>query len=145
MVIAPDKFKGSLTAAQAARAIARGLQRMTPGIRTIEVPVADGGDGTLEAFLAQGHLVHRIVVTGPDDDLQSSFIAAKDGTAIIETDRTSGLAMKGGPSTAVQLSSGSWRRCCLLTIPLSSRRRSENQRLRRRADFGTVLPGRPGR
>ena len=88
---APDKFKGSLTASQVARAIAHGLHGARPGIRTVELPVADGGDGTLDAFLASGYFAHQITVTGPDNDLQLSAIALKDGTAVIETALTSGL------------------------------------------------------
>jgi glycerate kinase len=95
VLIAPDKFKGSLTAPEVARGIAKGLQKAGPGIHTIELPVADGGDGTLDAFLANGYTAREIMVTGPDNDLQRSAIAIKDGTAVIETALTSGLAMRG--------------------------------------------------
>ncbi|MDT0196699.1 glycerate kinase [Arthrobacter sp. AB6] len=95
VIIAPDKFKGSLTASEVARGIANGLRKSMPGIHTIELPVADGGDGTLDAFLANGYTSREIMVTGPDNDLQRSAIAIKDGTAVIETALTSGLAMRG--------------------------------------------------
>ncbi len=95
VLIAPDKFKGSLTASEVARSIAKGLHTSFPGIHTTELPVADGGDGTLDAFLANGYTRAEIKVTGPDNDLQNSAIAVKDGTAIIETALTSGLAMRG--------------------------------------------------
>ncbi|MBT2549671.1 glycerate kinase [Arthrobacter sp. ISL-65] len=95
VLIAPDKFKGSLTASQVARAIAHGLRKEQPGLNVIELPVADGGDGTLDAFLASGYVAHPISVTGPDNDLQPSTLALKDGTAVIETALTSGLAMRG--------------------------------------------------
>jgi len=49
VVIAPDKFKGTLTAAQVAAHVAAGLERACPGLRTVQVPVADGGDGTVDA------------------------------------------------------------------------------------------------
>jgi len=54
ILIAPGAFKHSLTAAQASAAIARGLEQA--GIETplVQLPIADGGNGTLEAFLAQG-------------------------------------------------------------------------------------------
>ena len=52
VVVAPDKFKGSLTAAQVAERVAAGLARAVPGVEVVQVPVADGGDGTLEAALA---------------------------------------------------------------------------------------------
>ena len=50
IVIAPDSFKGSLDAARAARAIAQGIHIAAPDILTAEVPVADGGEGTLDAL-----------------------------------------------------------------------------------------------
>lgn len=108
VVIAPDKFKGSLSAAQVATAIARGLRRGNPGIRIIEMPVADGGDGTLDAFLARGYKPHNITVTGPDNDPQPSVIALRHGTAIIETALTSGLAMRKSlsPSSLTATSKG---------------------------------------
>ena len=52
VVIAPDKFKGSLTAAEAAHAISVGLKRGDPTLTTVQCPVADGGDGTLGTVLA---------------------------------------------------------------------------------------------
>src|SRR5690242_11580059 len=54
VVIAPDKFKGSLTAAQASAAISTGLKRADPTLTTVVCPVADGGDGTLDTVLAAG-------------------------------------------------------------------------------------------
>lgn len=60
-----------------------------------EVPVADGGDGTLEAFLAAGFVRRDVTVTGPDNDPQPSAIALKGETAVVETALTSGLAMRG--------------------------------------------------
>jgi glycerate kinase len=52
VVIAPDKFKGSLTAAEAAHAISVGLNRGDPTLTTVQCPVVDGGDGTLGTVLA---------------------------------------------------------------------------------------------
>ena len=54
VVLAPDKFKGTLTAAQAAAHLAAGLERARPGLRVIRLPVADGGDGTVDAAMAAG-------------------------------------------------------------------------------------------
>jgi glycerate kinase len=55
VVVAPDKFKGTLTAAQVAAYVAAGLGRASPGVKTVEVPVADGGDGTVDAAEAAGY------------------------------------------------------------------------------------------
>lgn len=59
IVVAPDKFKGSLTAVEAARAIARGLARGCPGAEIVQLPVADGGDGTVDAAVAAAPNVAR--------------------------------------------------------------------------------------
>ena len=53
VVVSPNSFKGSLSATQAASAIARGVREVFPDAEIVEIPVADGGDGTVEA-LAQG-------------------------------------------------------------------------------------------
>ncbi|MCJ7832684.1 MAG: glycerate kinase, partial [Actinobacteria bacterium] len=63
VLIAPDKFKGTLTAAQAARAIAAGWRRERPDDELLELPMADGGEGTLEAMVdALGGETHRVRV-----------------------------------------------------------------------------------
>ena len=54
IVIAPDKFKGSLPAAEVAAAIAAGLRAEWPEAKLVTVPVADGGDGTVDAAVAAG-------------------------------------------------------------------------------------------
>jgi glycerate kinase len=93
-VVAPDKFKGSLTAREAAAAIARGLHAGAPGAFDVAlVPMADGGEGTVDAFLDGG--AERVVaqVRGPlGDPVEASF--ALDGTtAIVEMAAASGLEL----------------------------------------------------
>ena len=65
VVVAPDKFKGSLTAEQVAAAVAAGIHGVLPGLDVRQVPVADGGDGTVSAALVAGF--HRVDVraSGP--------------------------------------------------------------------------------
>src|SRR5260370_7010779 len=65
VVIAPDKFKGTLTAAQVAAHVATGLDRARPGLKTVQLPVADGGDGTVDAAEAAGYPPVEIGVPGP--------------------------------------------------------------------------------
>ena len=65
VVVAPDKFKGTLTAAQVAAHVAAGLGRASPGVKTVEVPVADGGDGTVDAAEAAGYRRVEMGVRGP--------------------------------------------------------------------------------
>jgi glycerate kinase len=54
IVVAPDKFKGSLPATQVAAAIAAGLRAGRPGAELVTIPVADGGEGTVDAAVAAG-------------------------------------------------------------------------------------------
>jgi glycerate 2-kinase len=65
IVIAPDKFKGSLTAAQVAAAIAAGLRAELPAVELVTIPVADGGDGTVDAAVAAGFERVPVTVDGP--------------------------------------------------------------------------------
>jgi len=66
IIIAPDSFKGSLTAAQAAEAMVAGVRRARPDAEIILIPLADGGEGTVEALvLATGGRREALQVTGP--------------------------------------------------------------------------------
>ncbi len=96
VVVAPDKFRGSLPAAQAARAIALGVVNALPGAVVDSVPMADGGEGTVDALVAAtgGHLLSA-EVTGPlGDPVRATFGMLGDGrTAVIEMAAASGLAL----------------------------------------------------
>ncbi len=96
IVIAPQGFKGSLTALEIARAIETGIKRAMPDAETVLVPVADGGDGTLQALVdSSGGRIVTSTVTGPLGRLvQAQWGAMGDGvTAVIEMARASGLAL----------------------------------------------------
>ena len=54
VLVAPDKFKGSLTAREVAARVAAGIADEAPDVEVVQIPVADGGDGTLDAALAAG-------------------------------------------------------------------------------------------
>ncbi|MBT2551132.1 glycerate kinase [Arthrobacter sp. ISL-65] len=97
ILIAPDKFKGSLTAVEAAAAIAEGALRVYPDAVTTQFPVADGGEGTLEAAVAAGYEERINAVVGPIlAPIGAAWAYRKDGsgatTAVIETAQASGLA-----------------------------------------------------
>jgi glycerate 2-kinase len=96
VVIAPDKFKSSLNAAEVAAALARGVRDVVPGAECLAVPMADGGDGTVEAFLASGASARTVRVAGPlGEPVEATY--ARDGeTAIVEMAAASGLALLGG-------------------------------------------------
>ncbi|MFI9028384.1 glycerate kinase [Streptomyces sp. NPDC053560] len=92
MLIAADKFKGSLTAVQVAEHVTAGLRRVVPGLSVAAVPVADGGDGTVAAALAAGFTRHEARVTGPvGEPVTATFALAADGTAVVEMAEASGL------------------------------------------------------
>ncbi|MEK3912367.1 glycerate kinase [Paenibacillus sp. FSL H7-0331] len=94
IIIAPDSFKGSISASNAAQAIERGIKRYMPHAQTILVPVADGGEGTLDCLIAAaGGVKLSATVTGP---LGAPVTAAygllePDQTAVIEMATASGL------------------------------------------------------
>ncbi|MCU1625682.1 MAG: glycerate kinase [Pseudonocardia sp.] len=96
VLVAPDKFKGSLTAPEVAAHLAAGLREA--GHRAVELPVADGGEGTLDAALAAGFRRRPVTVTGPTGKPVDAAIALRDGTAVVELAAASGLAqLPDGP------------------------------------------------
>ncbi|MBX6394296.1 MAG: glycerate kinase [Alicyclobacillaceae bacterium] len=96
IVIAPDSYKGCLSAAQVAAAMARAVRDVWPEADTDEIPMADGGEGTVEALVAAtgGRLVHR-QVTGPlGEPVHAAFgILGDNRTAVIEMAQASGLPL----------------------------------------------------
>ena len=96
VIVAPDKFKGSLSAPEAARAIGRGVSRAMPGARLDLVPMADGGEGTVEALVeATGGHYREATVTGPlGEPVVARYGRLGDGrTAVIEMAAASGLVL----------------------------------------------------
>jgi glycerate 2-kinase len=91
VVVAPDKFKGSATAQEVAAALTAGLLRAAPGLDVIQLPVADGGDGTVAAALAWGFEPVAVTAEGPVGDPVLTTFAVKDRTAIIELADVAGL------------------------------------------------------
>jgi glycerate kinase len=98
VLMAPDKFKGTLGAPEVAAVLAAGWRRARPGDQVLELPVADGGDGTLSTLVAAlGGEVRRAKVTGPlGDPVEAEYglVETSEGTeAIIEMARASGLEL----------------------------------------------------
>jgi glycerate kinase len=100
ILIAPDKFKGSLTAAQAAVAMAEGALAIYPDAEAVQAPIADGGEGTLEAAVAAGFEERIRAVTGPLIKPVGAAWALRGTTAVIETAQSSGLAALGSEPDA---------------------------------------------
>ena len=96
IVIAPQGFKAGISGLDAARAISRGVSAAIPGAETVLAPVADGGDGTLNALVdGTGGQVFTSRVTGPlGQPLEAQWGVMGDGqTAVIEMALASGLAL----------------------------------------------------
>ncbi|MBF4478972.1 glycerate kinase [Rhodococcus rhodochrous J3] len=98
VLIAPDKFKGSLTAAQVADHLATGLA--TAGIDTHLLPLADGGDGSVDAAVAAGFTPYPVTVAGATGLPHYGRIALRDATAVVEVAGICGLATLPGARTA---------------------------------------------
>ncbi|MET9480350.1 glycerate kinase [Streptomyces sp. NPDC006638] len=117
VLIAADKFKGSLTAVQVAERVTAGLHRIAPHVAVETMPVADGGDGTVAAAVAAGFERHEVRVSGPLGDELTAAFALRDGTAVVEMAEASGLAhLPGGvfaPLTASTYGSGELLRAAL--------------------------------
>ena len=96
IVIAPDSFKGSLSAAQVADAIEKGIKRVFKDCHITKVPMADGGEGTVQSLVdATGGKIIYKEVTGPlGDKVKAFFGVLGDGkTAVIEMAAASGLPL----------------------------------------------------
>lgn len=110
IVIASDKFKGTLTGAEVAAALHSGLARSIPQLDTVTVPVADGGEGTVDAALAAGFTQVTVAVTGPTGQPVDASYATNGDTAVVEMAAASGLdVLPGGrkePLTATSYGTG---------------------------------------
>jgi len=106
IVVAPDKFKGSLTAPEAAAAVERGLRRLWPAADIRACPMADGGDGTLDAILSRGGEQGERAVSGAGDAKVGAaygIVSAPEGrTAVIEIARIVGLVDPLATATTVE-------------------------------------------
>jgi glycerate kinase len=91
VLVAADKFKGSLTAVQVAERVTAGLRRVVPDLEVEALPVADGGDGTVAAAVAAGFERREVRVAGPLGDEVTAAFALRDGTAVVEMAEASGL------------------------------------------------------
>src|ERR671911_493230 len=91
VVVAPDKFEGSLSAGQAAAAIEAGLRRARPDAEVVRLPLGDGGAGTLEALVGWGFGRVRVTATGPTGEPVAAAIAVDGPRAFVEMAEASGL------------------------------------------------------
>jgi glycerate 2-kinase len=96
VVLAPDKFKGSLTAAEVAEALAAGMHYVLSGLETIMLPVADGGDGTVAAALSAGFAKIIVDAVGPTGEPVQAPYALDGDRAVVELAAVVGLSMLPG-------------------------------------------------
>ncbi|MFJ5699573.1 glycerate kinase [Arthrobacter sp. NPDC093139] len=104
IVIAPDKFKGSLSAPEVARHLEKGLTKQwtasaaSSALEVLRIPVADGGEGTLDAADGSGFTRRSAVVSGPTGQPLTAEFAVRGREAVIEMAAASGLAVLPGTS-----------------------------------------------
>lgn len=91
IVLALDKFKGSLPADQAVDALAAGILSASPGTHVVRMPIADGGDGTVDAAVRAGYTRHAIEVTGAMGQPTTAFIAQQGSRFVVEVANASGV------------------------------------------------------
>ncbi|MGV9250015.1 glycerate kinase [Streptomyces sp. NPDC003697] len=117
VLVAADKFKGSLTAVEVAERVTAGLRRAVPDLAVEALPVADGGDGTVAAAVAAGFERREVRVTGPLGDEVTAAFALRGATAVVEMAEASGLqrlpAGVFAPLTASTYGSGELLRAAL--------------------------------
>jgi glycerate kinase len=96
IIVAPDSFKGSLSAVEAANAVEKGIMNAAGDARVSKVPMADGGEGTVEALLASaGGNIEHVEVIGPLGEPVNSFygILGDGRTGVVEMAAASGLPL----------------------------------------------------
>jgi glycerate kinase len=100
VVVAPDKFKGSLAAAEVAERVAAGLAGAGFAGEVVSLPVADGGDGTVAAAVSAGFRRIELGVRGPVGKNVTASYALRDDTAVIEAAQACGLSLLPAGSLA---------------------------------------------
>ncbi|QCR33487.1 glycerate kinase [Lysinibacillus sp. SGAir0095] len=96
VVISPDSFKGTLTALEAAKAIERGIKLVNANVDTVLLPVADGGEGTVDALVlaTNGHYLKTTVLDPLGREIEASFgVLGNQTTCVIEMASASGITL----------------------------------------------------
>lgn len=129
VLIAPDKFKGSLTAGEVADALAAGLHSAGaasgsgPIVHCELLPLADGGDGSVDAAVASGFSRHNCTVSGPTGQPVQADIAFDGVTAVVEVANTCGLGLlPDGQLAPLEASSRGFGEAVLFALSLGPAR-----------------------
>lgn len=96
VLVAPDKFKGSLSADEVARALERGLLEAAPGARVARLALADGGEGSVAAACAGRFSPEKVMVAGPTGRPVTAEVAVHGRTVLIEPAAVCGLGILPG-------------------------------------------------
>ncbi|OBR95515.1 glycerate 2-kinase [Clostridium ragsdalei P11] len=120
ILLAPDSFKESMTAKEACEAMEKGIKKVNKNIKCIQVPMADGGEGTMQSLVdATGGDIYRLKVIGPlGDEVEAEYGILGDGeTGIIEMASASGIGLvpkeKRNPLITTTYGTGQLIRDCL--------------------------------
>src|SRR5690625_1569915 len=99
ILLVPESYKGSLDSTRVADALAHGVRRAAPQARITAIPMADGGEGTVDALVAAaGGSHHELVVTGPENrPVKANYGLLPDG-AVIELAAAAGLPLTSNPN-----------------------------------------------
>jgi glycerate kinase len=100
VVVAPNAFKGSLSAPEAAGAMAAGVRAAVPDAECLLRPMADGGDGSVEAFISSGYVRRPVTTRGPTGRAVNASWATDGPTAVVEVASTCGLGLLPGGEPA---------------------------------------------
>jgi glycerate kinase len=92
VLLAPDKFKGTLSGAEVAASLAEGIRSRRPTVEVVAVPVADGGDGSLAAFEAVGFERITLRATGANGETVPTWYVRRGADAVVELAEVAGLA-----------------------------------------------------
>jgi glycerate 2-kinase len=104
VLVAPDKFKGSLAAKDVAAALSEGLRGA--GVTSVQLPLADGGDGSVDAAVAAGYAARAVTVADATGQPHRAHIARSGSVAVVEVANTCGLAtLHGGRRQPMHASS----------------------------------------
>ncbi|PSL37984.1 glycerate kinase [Labedella gwakjiensis] len=101
VVFAPDSFKGTASADRVAAALASGWRTVRPDDELVLVPMADGGEGTVDGFAMArpDGVLHDVEVEGPEGPSRSAWLELPDGTAVVELASACGIELWGDEYT----------------------------------------------
>lgn len=105
IVIAPDSFKGSLSATGVVEALAEGIRESAPGAAITAQPLSDGGEGTLDVLAHHGFEIHRVTVPGSWGEPVVASFASRNGVVVIESAQAFGFLPGATATQALEASS----------------------------------------